>query len=139
VYAIMKHVKAIKRIQKKILKYPPTNPEDDERIAQAFRESTNILDPNFKGPIPDWLKEVERIQQECDKLLQQKRKELISNNKEEEFENNPEVKKIILSKARELINVVPIYRELAYWHEHYVEPHLADRSNTLSDVLSEKA
>jgi hypothetical protein len=139
VYAIMKHVKAIKGIQKKILKYPPTKPEDGKRLAQAFNEFTNMLDPNFKGPLPDWLKEVERIQQEHDKLLQQKREELISNNKEEEFENNPAVKKIILSKARELINAVPIYRELAYWYEHYVEPHLADRNNTLSDILSEKA
>ncbi len=139
VYSIMQHVKTIQGIEKKILKYPPTNPVDDKRIAQAFREYTNILNPNFKGPLPDWFKELERIRQEYDKLMQQKREKVIDRIKVEEFENIPEVKAIILTKARELINAIPIYRELVYWHKHYVEPHLADRSNSLADILSEKA
>lgn len=69
VYSIMKHVKTIQAIEKKVLKYPPTNPEVDKRIAQAFRECTNILNPNFKGALPEWLKEVETIQREYDKLM----------------------------------------------------------------------
>lgn len=136
----MKYVKNIQRLQKKILKYPPTKPEDAKRLAQAFNEFTNMLDPNFKGPLPEWLKELERIQQEYDKLLQQKREELIdNNNKAEEFENNPEVREIIFSRAIELNNTIPVFRELSYWHENYVEPHLAGRSIALSDILSEKA
>lgn len=136
----MKYVKNIQRLQKKILKYPPTKPEDAKRLAQAFNEFTNMLDPNFKGPLPEWLKELERIQQEYDKLLQQKREELIdNNNKAEEFENNPEVREIIFSRAIELNNIIPVFRELSYWHENYVEPHLAGRSIALSDILSEKA